>query len=151
MGGGVSGEMWDMIVIALGRYEVDGNGESDPGTYVVVLLILGAPIAPQVEVDEVYDCDTASSDVVPVFLPNGKATTLGKTVFVTDFVIVRVDCCGLLVGELTGGGPMIIREVSIRRLPPIVPADNDDDEESSLEEGFCWLSKVRCRRRDVDR
>lgn len=137
--------MWDMNAAALGRYEVDGSGDSDPGTCVWLLLMLGATIAPKADVDEV-DCvgSTASSEPLAA---DDFGAPFGDVVTGT----VRVDCCICLVGELTGVGPMIISEVSISRGPlpePAPPGDSDNDISAAEPEslGFCWLTEVRCRR-----
>lgn len=137
--------MWDMNAAALGRYEVDGSGDSDPGTCVWLLFMLGATIAPKADVDEV-DCvgSTVSSEPLPAddFGTPSSGVVIGT---------VRVDCCICLIGELTGVGPMIISEVSINRLPlpePAPPGDRGEDpsvaDPDSL--GFCWFTEVRCLR-----
>lgn len=138
----MSGQMVDMNAAALGRYEVDGSGDSDPGTD-VLLLMLGATIAPKADADEVDCVGSATSSELPPASLGGAASS------VVVFGIVSDCCCCCLAGELTGVGPMIINEVSINMpLPPPGESDDDDDDPvappGSL--GFCWFTEVRCRR-----
>lgn len=138
--------MWDISAAALGRYEVDGSGDSDPGTCVWLLFMLGATIAPKADVDEVDCVGSTVSSEPPLPADDDDRGAPSSCVVIGT---VRVDCCIGLVGELTGVGPMIISEVSISRLPPpelapLPPAGGDSDDAPVSD--FCWFTEVRCLR-----
>lgn len=84
-------------------------------------------------------CMLGATEVAPkADLDDGASPPGRELVAAFPMGTVRVlDCCGGLVGELTGVAPMIINEVSISR-PGLAgpPGDSDDEEVSVVPFGF---------------
>uniref|UniRef100_A0A182MZ63 Uncharacterized protein n=1 Tax=Anopheles dirus TaxID=7168 RepID=A0A182MZ63_9DIPT len=139
------------------RYDVDGSGDSCPGSGVLPAKLTVGPLVPAGGSVSRLPAD----ELVPAFPPGPCCTVTDPlpvigTVRVVDVAPGTVAVAAPdFVGELSGVGPMIMRDVSISRLEGSVGAAVALLELvlvpyaevcSSRPAGFCWCTDVRCRR-----